>query len=1693
MPRGNDSTFKFKADITDLKASMQEAGRAIRLANSAFKEGTSGMDKWANSADGLSKKTSQLSTVLTAQKRQLSALEHEYSNVAQEQGKDSKAAQELAIRINNQKAAINKTQSELNKYEGELKDCENGTGRFSKELDKSNQSAKNAGEGFTVLKGALASLVASGVRAAINGARRLGEEVVDIGKQSIEAYANYEQLVGGVETLFGAGGKSLEEYAKSVGKTTKEAEKDYNNLMKAQSAVMDNADKAYKTAGMSANTYMETVTSFSASLLQGLGGDTQKAAKVADKAIIDMSDNANKMGTDMTLIQNAYQGFAKQNYTMLDNLKLGYGGTKSEMARLVKDSGVLGKAGEDLTAKNLDQKVSFDQIIEAIHKTQKEMGITGTTSKEASTTIEGSVNSMKAAWENLLVGLADEDQDVDELWNNFVKSAETAAKNLFPRIKTLVERATSFIGEKLREAFPEFMETVDQVRELLVNLFKFIISNGPQIISVLKGIAVAFIAYQVVSTITTVIGKFKILFSTIQAGEGIMKAFNASMALNPWALAIGAIAGLTVAIISYSNSVDDAIQKEYGLTEAQKKSIEKTNEMRKEYVEMDKARDEANSAIDSEYDHLRDLKDEYNSLIGSNGKVKKGYEDRAEFILNELAKSMGVERDEIDKLIDKNGQLGKSIDKIILKKQAEATLEANEDEYKKAIDKKTEALKDYQNKQEEVEKAQKKVNKAEKELKATDHWAAKDIELLDGAVKKYKEYQKQAEKGGIKGSQAKGMLKSFKDIYGEEGAAYIAAKASLDDMNSAYQKAEKTYVGYNSTIKNYEGLSAAIISGDAKKIKAELANIQNDFITAKNGTSNTLKQQVTDFQNNYNTLKEAVKNGAAGVSKADLDEAKQLLDNSKKELLNYFNKSDVVAKAKKSGLTIPKSLAEGIKSGKIDIDTATKNIQSAIDFSKSDAVKKATNLGIKIPKSLSTAIMSGKTSVADASKTVDAAVKFTNMNKNAKGQAKKTVTSIVNQLLAGKISAEEAGDQLKKAGLKGMSGGEKQAKKDGTAQKDNYVKGVKSDPKGVQSAGKTLPKNAKKGADTKDSSTNSESSGKNFLQGFLDGLLNATLLGRIFNAGKGAAKKGKAGLKKGGKEGSPWKTTLQSGEWFMEGFINGINSLTGAVFKTAFNVGSGAVTSLQDAQEEHSPSKITYKSGVNFTKGYIKGIASEEKTLVNTMKNLVKSATTELLKLNNFNFSQVASNASTLFSDKISKQMSYMTDKIAYKNEQKLAQFDKTIANYQKKQNKKEALQDEKKKAQDNIKNIKSQRKTAQSNIKDLESEKQLSKAQKKRLSKLKDQVKDYNKEISKQEDIISKASKKLKNSYSKNYKKAISQQEKAKEQYQEASSKMLSELNSAMSEYQSKAQALIDDTINGITSKYQARYDELINKQNTLIEKLKSAGNLFDISGAGVITVNDIKQQTQNIKDYVKKLETIKAKVSSDLFDQIASYDMEQGNAFMDQLLSLSEADLKAYSDAYDEKMKVAESLAENLYKNDFKNVADEYAQEIKKAMAGLPQQLEALGKEVMKGFVSGLTKDTDYMSKAVQTLVKGMVDTFKSELKISSPSKVTEALGEFTGEGFGDGIKNMIGYVKDVANDLLDASTQSLQDVKTSIGTAKANVGNSSVGVGNTTIINNYDLVQNNNSPKSLSALDTYKARQQQLAMVKAATQSL
>lgn len=311
-------------------------------------------------------------------------------------------------------------------------------------------------------------------KAAIIGATAAATAIGTITKFVIQHYAEYEQLAGGVETLFGAQGMSLKKYAQSIGQTVEQARGKYDQLIQAQTEVMNNAKVAYKTAGMSANDYMNTITSFAAALKQSTANETE-AAKVANQTVIDMADNANKMGTNMEDIQNAYQGFSKQNYTMLDNLKLGYGGTKSEMERLLQEA-------EKLTGIHYDIN-NLSDVYNAIHEIQKNLGITGTTAKEAMKTIDGAMKMTKASWDNLLTGLADPKQAVGPLISEFAKSLGILAKNVTPKIKEVFDA----LPNALIQITPQLMNMIIDLAPSLIlaaiNLVAGLIGALPGIIS----------------------------------------------------------------------------------------------------------------------------------------------------------------------------------------------------------------------------------------------------------------------------------------------------------------------------------------------------------------------------------------------------------------------------------------------------------------------------------------------------------------------------------------------------------------------------------------------------------------------------------------------------------------------------------------------------------------------------------------------------------------------------------------------------------------------------------------------------------------------------------------------------------------------------------------------------------------------------------------------------------------------------------------------------------------------------------------------------------------------------------------------------------------------------------------------------------------------------------------------------------
>lgn len=427
----------------EYRKAISEINSSMKVLRSEMKKSTAEFGSNSKSLKALTAEKKNLKSQIEQQIAKINTLRGAVESATKKYGENSKE-------VNKWKASLNEAEAELAKMNDRLGDVEKQTKGLRKvetvfkdiksKISEMKDNMPPAVKGLGNIVSAAGKLAKITFKATVASMAALGTTAVAVGKgvakavkASIEGFGDYEQLVGGVETLFKSSSNEVVKYA--------------NN--------------AYKTAGLTANEYMETATSFSASLLQSLNGDTAKAAQVADMAITDMSDNANKMGTDMSSIQNAYQGFAKQNYTMLDNLKLGYGGTQKEMERLLADAEKI--SGQKYDISNLND------VYQAIHVIQTNIGITGTTAKEASTTIQGSIKAVKSTFQNLITGLADKKANIHQLVGNFTDSVITAGKNIIPRIVTIVKNIGPAISETVTTLLPELIPVVSELINQLVN------------------------------------------------------------------------------------------------------------------------------------------------------------------------------------------------------------------------------------------------------------------------------------------------------------------------------------------------------------------------------------------------------------------------------------------------------------------------------------------------------------------------------------------------------------------------------------------------------------------------------------------------------------------------------------------------------------------------------------------------------------------------------------------------------------------------------------------------------------------------------------------------------------------------------------------------------------------------------------------------------------------------------------------------------------------------------------------------------------------------------------------------------------------------------------------------------------------------------------------------------------------------
>lgn len=751
--------------------------------------------------------------------------------------------------------------------------------------------AKNAGKaiGGFAKKAEKAFATAAKIASAAIGVASTG--IIALTKAAIAEYSNYEQLVGGVDTLFKGSSQKVQEYAAN----------------------------AYQTAGMSANEYMDTVTSFSASLLQSLGGDTEVAAEKANTAITDMSDNANKMGTDMTAIQNAYQGFAKQNYTMLDNLKLGYGGTKEEMQRLIDDANALNAAQGKLTNYSID---SYADIVDAIHDVQTEMGITGTTAAEASTTIQGSVSSAKAAWHNLMIGIADDNQDFDGLVNDFVSSVETAADKILPRVDQSLEGMLKLVQVASEKIIPRVITTIsEKAPDLIEAGADIVLTLGDGIINNLDSIfaAVEKVATRLIPKISKAFAELvpKIASSALKiisnidgtaiAVGGLIGTFKSLVSGN-W---IGAGLGLvTAAFGAAQKAVQNQKEAIYNLTEQEKKMVLAGEEARDKLYQSVEARNDNIVSIENETEKTQELWKELQTLVDENGKVTKGNKNRADYILGELNEALGTEYSMNDGIIGQYKTMQQEIDKLIKKKQTEALLEAGNEAYTTSLQDKDALLSAVSAEKTKLENAQAAYEKA-----VTDYENHKTFASTQDAIS-YK----------VKRNEAKDLLDAAKADYNE---AVDAASNALSTINTQEEALSLAQQG------RYEE-SIALLTKDTTYRWKHV----DDIKTISEAEKKQMKSDLDTQRRNVEIFREQYKKGTEGFTKPMLDEMEDALA----ELEKLY--AEATSDASSGGYQTGNALGSGINrgfSGMIDtiVSTARDIFNRVTDtFNNNDIVHK---------------------------------------------------------------------------------------------------------------------------------------------------------------------------------------------------------------------------------------------------------------------------------------------------------------------------------------------------------------------------------------------------------------------------------------------------------------------------------------------------------------------------------------------------------------------------------------------------------------------------------------------------------------------------------------------------------------------------------------------------------------------------------
>lgn len=826
----------------------------------------------------------------------------------------------------------------------------------------------------------------------------------------------------------------------------------------------------------------------------------------------------------------------------------------------------------------VDTAVDFiESFVDGIGKNKKKLvgaavdmaktlggGLADLLPEELGEPVEEAIDSITESLES--GGLEDAGETVVKTFDNVIKVVGELADVALPPLT----KAVDFAGEHLdliaasaTTAFAAFKgyKVVTEANNVL--------SKGA---SVWKTASAAVDAYNVVqmactaqgiisnATLTTGQAVVGILTGKISLATAAQTVWNAVMNANPIGLLVTAIGALVAGLGVYKLATDDSKDSQYALTDAQEKAIAKIHEEHEAYKELDNARKESMNNVEAEYGYLTQLNDELMGLVDSNGQVKAGYEDRANFIVNQLAQAFDLEEDEVWDIIGANSTLADSIDELIEKKKAEAMLNANQEAYEEAIRKQNEALMDYTNSLSEYESAQKKYNEAKEAAKKVEE----DYQLI------------------LKNSPeaASGYLMANQDILTaaeDAGEAFQESKTRLED-------AEKAYVGYNATIQNYEGLSSAILSGESEKIEDAMLRIKNGFITAETGTKESLENQVKNMQSNYEAMQKAVEDGTPGVTQQMVDSAKQMVDSAKAELDKLQPQAE--ESTKKAG----EKAKQGLASQKPAIDATSKEIADSSNEKLGSADTKGT--GSKKASEYDTGVKSQKGNIDTTSKNIA----DSSNQKLGSADTKGTGSRKSGEYNAGVGSQKGNIDATSKgiADSSDMMLGSANTSGTGQRKGGEYNLGIASQSGAILSTSVGLSNTADSGMGSADTRRTGIGQGNQFATGVGSTSRDANAQGQEISR---SANDG-AGAYDGSGPGSD----------FGAGFVGGIASWISSAAEKAAELASSAYHAARRFLDEHSPSRKMRQVGKYFGQGFALGIEDEEKTVIRSSENISKMA-----------------------------------------------------------------------------------------------------------------------------------------------------------------------------------------------------------------------------------------------------------------------------------------------------------------------------------------------------------------------------------------------------------------------------------------------------------------------------------------------------